>query len=221
MKTVTESLQKYGHKEFVISYDDHVVIQPDIDSLREFLERQVSESVRYKPGETIQIGWMFVKVGESEQKLVLSEPDLEHVPIVFVSGVTRTLSILRLQKSVAESFGLDDRMEFPTLPEGAIKCSRFELEEDFVMARSQPKHPDSGWFFGCCDPDHDHNNPQNLWKTSLYQVVCGRRVCAAFIALPVDSAIQVNGRKIEAWFADEELPILPGSLVEQLNGASQ
>ena len=200
----------------MISYDDRVVIQPDIDWLLTFLERQVSEGVRYQPGETVQIGWMFVKVGESEGKLELTEPDLQRVPIVFVSGVTRTLSILRLQKSVAESLGLVDRMEFPTLPEGAIKCSRFEREDDFVMARSQPRHPNSGWFFGCCDPDHDHNAPQNLWKTSLYQEVCERRLCAAFLALPVDSAIQVSGKKVEAWFGNEELPILPGSFLAQL-----
>jgi hypothetical protein len=215
VKTATESLQKYGHEEFVISYDDRVVSQPDIDWLLTFLERQVSDGVRYKPGETIQIGWMFVRVGESEAKLVLSEPDLQHVPIVFVSGVTRTLCHLRLQKSIAESLGLADCMEFPTIQDGAIKCSRFKVENDFVMARSQPAPPNSGWFFGCSDPHHDHNDPQNLWKTSLYQVVCGRHLCVAFLALPFDSAIQVNGKKIEAWLGDEELSTLPGSLLSQ------
>jgi hypothetical protein len=147
--------------------------------------------------------------GKTDHLLALYEPDLKNIPIQFIESVSTTLHHLRLQKDTVESVGLD--AEFPSIIQSAIKCSRYDDSRYFFVSRSNPSVQDSGWFLGCDDPGHDHNDPKTLQRTSLYELACFRDDFVPFAALPPTSSILVRHQQIQVWHQDEKCAFKPGS----------
>jgi hypothetical protein len=183
-----------GQSEFRLAFDSSQVIAPDVNWLLNFLSKNVAAGARYKHGELIQIGWIILKVQTNEEgTLSLLEPDFLEIPINFVDSVTQTLVQLRLQKSVAESIGFEDQITFPSLRQSCLICSRVKDRGDFVMEHFEAHKNDSGWYMGCVDADHNHNNPQNLKRVSLYDAACGMLMCVPFLPLPQGVLVQIKG----------------------------
>src|ERR1043166_2346156 len=171
------------HPEIVLAFDPEMVIPPDVDWLENVLSQQMAAGSKFKPGQTIQLGWLFLKVFEKGTRLVLAEPNFAEIPMKFVPTVGRGLMQLRLQKSVAESVGLAERADFPSPLQACLTCARLNDRVDFVMERFDKSGNDSGWYLGCDNADHDHNDAKNLARRSLYEVACYRPECIPFLAL--------------------------------------
>jgi hypothetical protein len=169
------------------------VIDPDVNWLAGFLSKNVASGTQYKPGELVQIGWVILKIQTNEEgTLSLLEPDFVEIPIRFVDSVTQTLVQLRLQKSVVESVAFEDLIAFPSLQQSCLICNRIKDRGDFMMERFEPSQNDSGWYLGCIDKDHDHNDPKNLQRISLYDIACGMMICVPFLALPPKTVIEAK-----------------------------
>lgn len=212
---ITSACHKHGHPEIELEFDSDFALETDVAFFSKYLADEVAKGTKYEPGQIIQIGWMMNRIDTNGQKLTLAEPDLAAFPIQFVRGVTNTFRHLRLQKSVAESVGLEAQLSFPSILESGIVCSQLADRADFVMDRSEPKERDSGWFLGCADPAHDHNNPQNLSRQSLYEIVLSKPECILFLALPAGSWILSYGGTIEIRLKDEILPFKKNSFLDQ------
>ena len=51
------------------------------------------------------------------------------------------------------------------------------------MTRSDPTDSaDSGWFVGCLADDHDHQQPANLTRVSLYEAFLRQPAIQGFLA---------------------------------------
>jgi len=211
----TTTCQLYGHPEFEIEFDPEVALQTDVDLFVSYLIDQVANGVRYEPNQLIQVGWMMVRVEKSKEKITLFEPDFEEFPIKYVRGVTNTFRDLRLQKSTAESVGLEDKLDFPTILHSGISCTRHEDSMYLVMDRTDAENRDSGWFIGCDDPNHDHNDPANLRRTSLYELVRSKPGCILFLALPTGSFIRTKIDSIEIQFEKRLMQIKEHSFLEK------
>ncbi len=110
---------------------------------------------------------------------------MRHLPIEWSKSVNNTLAHLRIQKDVVESVLEPHDLSFPSMRESAIICDRLGKGEDMVMERGEPAGADSGWFFGCREDGHDHNDAAELRRVSLYEAVI-RHVpqIIPFLALP-------------------------------------
>ena len=107
---------------------------------------------------------------------------MQSMPIVWEQTVSRTLRDLRLQKDVVESVLSPDDLSFPSLLQSGLICTRLGTTTGLIMERVEGSGNDSGWFCGCYDADHDHNDAAELKCVSLYEAaVCYR---AANSALP-------------------------------------
>lgn len=189
----TSKCAAHGHPEIEVRYSEARVPPVDVDSLLAFFEQSVRAGTRYKPGETLQIGWMFTRLFDRGRGLLgLEEPDFASVPIRWVDCVDRTLLHLRHQRDVAESVGMLDELAPPSIRSSAVVCSRYATSAAFGMRRTEPAEADSGWFVGCLDPDHDHTNPRRLGRVSLYELVLHRPAAMAFLALPPGCAVTVG-----------------------------
>jgi len=189
----TNTCQKFGHSEFRLVFDSPQVIDPDVIWLVEFLTRNIASGTQYKPGELVQIGWMVLKIQTNEEgTLSLLEPDFLEIPIRFTDSVTQTLVQLRLQKSVAESIDFEDLIAFPSLQQSCLICARIKDRGDFMMERFEPSQNDSGWYLGCIEQDHNHNDPINLQRVSLYDIACGILTCVPFLALPPKTVVETR-----------------------------
>jgi hypothetical protein len=214
MQVKTTGCTKHGHPEFV--FDIGEAVAADGKWLVQFLEQAVASGERFEPGETFAIGWMVTKVVAAKGgSLTLHEPDMKTLPIEFEPGVQRALTILRLQKAIVESVGLDDELELPTLQDSAIVCTELERAKALVLSRAEPDGSDSGWFVGCTSPKHDHNNAGNLARASLYEVGISAPKAIAYLGLPAGVQIVVSDGAPHLERNGKRLPIKPRSYLAQ------
>ncbi|WP_439621634.1 immunity protein Imm33 domain-containing protein [Gemmata sp.] len=187
MATVrTSKCHRHGHPEFRLTFDTNAVpVDADVGWLIDWLETAVASGTRFAPNETCQIGWgtTLVRAHESGD-LSLWEPDMRSVPFEWVESVSATLAHLRLQKDVAESVLREGDMAFPSMLTSAIVCARLGPNQDIVLERVEPAGADSGWFCGCLQRDHDHNNARELRRVSLYEAAVRAPQIVPFLALP-------------------------------------
>jgi hypothetical protein len=209
----TDKCSERGHAEFSISYDSGQIVNEDAIWLISYLENAVISGTVFRVGETIQIGWMVNEIAKQADGLTLLEPDFSGVPITWRKSVDTTLAHLRLQKSVAESVALGVQM--PSICESAIVCERFPDSKQLLLTRDEPQGNDSGWFLGCSDSSHDHNNPKVLRRISLYEAVTKRRDVVEYIALPSGIRI-VTGSPPQISLKDQVLQIVADSYLDRL-----
>jgi hypothetical protein len=215
MKGITTNCSKYGQQEISVAYEQEKVLESDVKWLLEWLESEVTNGRRFLPSETIQIGWMLTKLEPfGDGILKIYEPDMKSFPVKFVDSVTHTLTHLRFQKMVAESIGVADELSFPPLNHSAVTCNRFREHVGIFMDRLKPKDSDSGWFIGCDDPNHDHQDRNNLRRKSLYElVVRHEQSIISYLALPAGISVHIRDGVPSFRRGEKQLAILPNSFL--------
>lgn len=215
----TATCASHGHPEFRVSYDPKLVPVPDDARwLVGWLEDSVARGAKYEPAQTCQIGWLVAEVrAGADSALELWEPDLPHMPVQWVEGVSRILVHLRLQKDVAESVP-DTEFEFPSMRQSGIVCTRFSRAETLLLERTEPQGHDSGWFCGCADEDHDHNSINELCRVSLYEaaMMSALRI-VPYLALPPGTLLEVGSGVPTIFVNGEPVAFKPGSYLDALN----
>lgn len=210
----TTKCRRYGHPEFRVSYDPAVVVvADDVEWFIGWLQDSVAEGTWYKAGETCQIGWVLVQVRQHDgDELTFYEPDMGSFPIEWTEGVTSTLSQLRRQKDVVESVLGAEEVSFPSLRQSAIVCTRLGQYADMILERTNPEGLDSGWFCGCREDDHDHNNVAELRKVSLYEAaVRYAPQIVPYLAFPPGVLVALCDDAPVIFHHGEPLEFLPGS----------
>lgn len=183
----TQRCREYGHPEVRLSFDETVVEAERASELLKSIEEEVSRGVRYKSGQSLQVGWSIVEfVDMSDGTLELQEPDFRSFPIRYVDSMTRTLTYLSAQNAALASIGasLEDQESCPTLYDSALLCDRAFKSRSFMMERRPPAGNDSGWFIGCLEK-HDHNKPKSLIRESLYRVALEKPEVIDLLLFPV------------------------------------
>lgn len=213
----TTNCKKHGHLEIALNYDASTVLNVDAKWLIHWIEDSVSRGAKFLPEQSLQLGWIYLEIRQrTDGTLGFFEPDFKSLPIKFVDSVSLTLSHLRVQKSVAESLGLENEINFSSLRHSAIVCNQFTAG-DFILSREKPTGSDSGWFFGCLDNNHDHNSAENLRRASLYEAALrhNERIIP-YLALPHGIIATVNDKAPTFLRNGEILRTLPGSYLDRL-----
>ncbi len=216
MELSTTKCEKFGHPEFVLDADETTVPDIYIREMVETIERMVAGGSVFRPGETFQIGWMLTRIQEQGPRhLTLEEPDMKSLPIQWIPGITQTLRQKMLQVFMLDSVALRHEMQIPTIRQSLITCTRY-TDCDFFMTRSEGKNEmDSGWFLGCLDGKHDHNEIGNLCCVSLYEAYLGQNGIQGFVTFPVGATIVVDRKKgVTIFHEGEPLDIVPGSFLD-------
>ena len=183
-------LEKYGHPDIVMAVDD----QPGIDWLINYFSDQVRDGVHFKSGQTVQIGWALLKLsGDDSKELRVFEPDFASMPVRWVSGISRAMRHLTIQREVCKQVG--ESPCFPSMVEPGV------VSPNFVSGRSafSMSRDNDGWLFRARE---DEGHQAGL--CSLYALATERTAAIPFLALPpgteVDwergsAVISFNGRQ--------------------------
>ena len=91
----TSRCTPHGYPEFCFGYDALVPPQ-DVEWLADVLAGSVEQGSRFKDGETIELGTLFLRVTLEDGVLVVQEPDFCSMPLTWVNGVTQSLRLQRL-----------------------------------------------------------------------------------------------------------------------------
>lgn len=156
--------------------------------LFQFFENYLSsQPKRILAGQTIHYGWTTLRFVSDEHNLsgigtdVLLIEELQH-PFsqgqpFYVPGVACALALLQLQEEVMRRNRMTGEAIHPHRSQFALACTRVTPEtiphlRPLMAHRAyQPDAQDSGWFFGCCDQNHDHDNPDKLATIHLHHLV--------------------------------------------------
>jgi hypothetical protein len=212
----TTKCGKFGYPEFVLEADEIAVPDIYITEMVATIEQMVADGAVFRAGETFQIGWMLTRVQEKGPRyLTLEEPDMSSMPIKWIPGITHTLRQKMLQVFMLDSVALRHEMQIPIILQSLIACTRY-TDSDFFMSRSESTNEsDSGWFVGCRDHRHDHNDTGNLRCVSLYEAFLGQWGIQGFVTFPVGATVIVDRKNgVTILNKGERLGIVPGSFLE-------
>jgi hypothetical protein len=210
----TIACARHGHLEFRIAYDTAVVVvADDAEWLLRWLEESVAGGTRFETGQTCQVGWVVTKVQLHESgDLFLWEPDMRSLPIQWSAAVSNTLAHMRVQKDVVESLLGAEDLTFPSMRQSVLVCTRLAKNESVVMERADPSGADSGWFCGCREGDHDHNDVAELRRVSLYEAAIQHAPqIVPYLALPPGVLVCIGSGAPDVFRAGEPLTFKPGS----------
>jgi hypothetical protein len=212
----TKNCHKRKHPEILIRVEPKTVLDSDIEWLVSTLEESVQSGTKYEHGEKLQIGWMITEFRSHDSGLLcLHEPDMKSLPLQFIPSVTTTLRHLRLHKDVVGSFEPALEVDFPMLSQSAIICTRLKGSEYCIMSRVEPDGDDSGWFVGCTDDEHDHDDPRELTRVSLYELVLKYHApVLAFLALPPEASLTTEEGTLRAFYRERKIRTRKGSFLE-------
>jgi hypothetical protein len=214
----TTKCAQFNHPEFEINVSGKGVPRADIDWFLETLEGMVAGGEKFKPGETMQIGWMLTRLEQGERgSLRVTEPDMKSVPIVFQNTVDRTIRDLRSQKDSVESVLPATALSFPPLHQSVVVHVNYKQVQRIVLQRLSPSDSaDSGWWLSDLTDARGAQDPKRFTKISLYQLAIDRPELVKFLAFPVGIQVVVDGR-IGILKSGVELPIKRGSFLDLLN----
>ena len=186
----TKAIFPSGQKEIIINVSDESGIEPDW--LLNFFEQSIKEGARFKPDETVQIGWMLTILKESTNgALEVWEPQFDSMPIKWTRGVTNTMRHIVLQKSVAELLGCEPN--FPSLRQAGITSQMFlDKPNEFIMSR-EITGGDSGWMFR--DAHEEITEATACEYKSLYELSLYCMQIIPFLALPDGAKVTKRHRE--------------------------
>jgi hypothetical protein len=204
----TEGLGTQGQQDVavMVPWPEHDPRDLLLTHLLDFLEQYLnSQPKRILPGQTLRYGWMLLYFVSDDQNRSGAGPDvllieeLEHpfspeVPS-YVPGVTHTLALLQLQHEAMQRNHITGEAIYPHCSEKAIVCSRVTPEtiqslRPLKADRAwQPDNRTSGWFIGCCDQGHNHNNADELSVIHLFHLVKRLPALFPYLAMPVGTML--------------------------------
>lgn len=219
--TTTTRCSAFEHPEFYLVFDT-AVPQADIDVLTSFLEESVEKGTRYNEGDLITIGSMLFRVARIDDLLALEEPNLQALPIEWRRGVTRSMQLLRLQKDIAESVGLEDEIDPPSIRSSLLVGADLTPEdEELVLDRMDSAETDSGWFVGRRDTVLNYDDEAALKRISVYQALLNWPKVSGFLGLPTGCRVEITGTKSHFTRNGSTLEITSGSLIDVLAKSPQ
>ncbi len=232
----TEGLRALGQREIAVmlpwlEHDPRDRLIPD---LLRFLESYLrSQSKRILPGQTLRYGWTLLRFmsddhhlsGVGPDALVIFEmkdPFAQEEPF-YVPGVAHTLALFQLQQEAIRRNRITGDAIHPSRLERALVCRHVTPEalghlRPLMAHRAWPPTPgESGWFVGCCDQEHDHNDPAELATVHLLHLVERFPGLFPYVAMPVGTALLFEVNQVIIFRPDEpEGQVDPGKLLSSL-----
>lgn len=171
LEAMTHRCTRFGHREFLLRWNDRRTLLADVRSLAESLEAAVAKGARFEPGAIVRVGWVPLRVVETKSRtLTLVEPDFRGTPLRYVPSVDAAIAHLRAQEELAERVGMSGRLSLPSLDHTVQVCPH-ATASGAVLDRREPGLAASGWTVGC-GLDAENDDRHELTTMTLYELVC-------------------------------------------------
>lgn len=219
----TQGCQRFGHPEFRIRVSNKAIPDTDVAWFLHFLESRVAEGEKFSGGQSLQVGWMYTMIEETDDGFLrITEPDMQQIPVRFIDSVDSTLMHLRNQKDVVESLVAEVMPDFPSLQKSVVVHVDYKSASRILLTRAEPHDAsDSGWWLSDLDDKEGSQDPSRFTKTSLYQLAIDRPALVKFFAVPTELQVYINGPVIAVLGPESEIEQKPGSYLSELNRARQ
>jgi hypothetical protein len=232
----TEGLQTLGQQEMavMVSWPEHDPRDLLLNHLLKFLENYLSsQPKRILPGQTLRYGWTMLRFVSDRQNLSGAGPDallIEEMQAPFsreepsyVPGVAYTLALMQLQHEALRRNRVTGDAIYPHYSQSAMVCRRVTPETVHSLRPLkadrawEPDSRQSGWFIGCCDQGHDHDNPDELALVHLLHLVERFPGLFPYLAMPVGTILVFEEKRAIIFRPNEEEgQVDPGNLLSAM-----
>jgi hypothetical protein len=208
----TEGLIDIGQQEMgvPIAWSSNGDCDGQVIRLFEFIEAYLKQATqRIGQDQTIYYGWTTLRFKKNESSLAPCALVIEelHDPLAensasYQEGVTQTIALMRLQESALKKHDITGIARYPHRSYFGIICDRVDdlplnLPGGIFANRSPVTTAgDSGWFIGCVDKAHDHNDPNHLQSVHLRHLVMRFPAIFPYLAMPEGTAILFEHDKV-------------------------
>ncbi|MFM0418335.1 immunity protein Imm33 domain-containing protein [Paraburkholderia aromaticivorans] len=214
----TSGCKRFDHPECEIRVSSPAIPEVDIAWLLGFIESYIASGARLNIGETMQIGWMLVRIEEGRAgALRLTEPDMRSFPVHFIDSVDHTLLHLRNQNDVVRSLSLATDPLFPSLRQSAVVHVNYKHANSVSMKREVADGLSSGWVITDTQDLAGLRDPARFLTTSLYQLGLDRPELIKFFALPPMLEVSVDNGRTRVCGPNGALSLVPGSYLSELS----
>jgi len=207
----TGGLAALGQQEFAVPLawpepDERDVI---VERMLHFIGHYVMQQPRrIIAGETFTYGWTMLRmrVGDAgtpgANRLVIQEwtTPLRGGAHEYADGIARAVRLRQAQDDVMRRNRLTGGGDYPHCTAYAIICKKLSPlapwpVEIFAHRLPHDQAGDSGWFIGCVDDDHDHDDPDQLGRVHLLHLVehCPRLF--PYLAAPDETQVAFEAEK--------------------------
>ncbi|HTI14638.1 MAG TPA: hypothetical protein VL461_08735 [Dictyobacter sp.] len=220
----TEGLQAPGQWEMCVSvsWSENDARDKLISNFFKFIEKYLnSQPKRLLPQQTLRYGWSLLRFVQDRENLSGVGPDILRIeeqknPFadgdpVYIPGIAQTLALLQIQNEAMVRNRTTGVSLYPSPSQSALICTRLTPEtiqhlRPIMAHRSwQPKNPhESGWFIGCCEDNHNHNNANELTTVHLLHLVEQFPGIFPYLAMPVGMLLLFEERQAIIYRPNEE-----------------
>jgi hypothetical protein len=190
-----------------------------VERLLAFLHRYLTRHGKpIRAGQTIRYGWTMLRTrpleessGQgSQESLVLQEfadPFAEHAA-GFVDGVASAIELLAIQEDAIARNRVTGTAEHPHRSDTILVCSHVDPGGGTPLTLSRRaltdrRFHDSGWFAGCQDRAHNHDDPDQLHGVHLSHLVAHYAWTFPYLGMPAGTSIWQDGAKVVVFRSDE------------------
>jgi len=193
----------------------HETRDGQVERLLTFLNRYLLRHGKpIRASQTIRYGWTMMRTRPLEQgsqeRLVLQElvePFAEHAS-AFADGVHTAIALLAIQEEAIRRNRITGTAEHPHRGDSAIVCSHVDPGGGSPLALTRSsltdrQYHDSGWFAGCQDRAHNHDDPDQLRGVHLSHLVARYAWTFPYLGMPAGTTITRDGASIVVFGPDE------------------
>ncbi|GCE21699.1 immunity protein Imm33 domain-containing protein [Dictyobacter kobayashii] len=217
---VTEGLQALGQQEIRVPlfWSRGDLRDRQVADLLNVIERYIAaQSKRIVANQTLQYGWTtlrFVAANAVEGADELQAEELrqpfEHGDPHYVPGVTLAIYLLALQDEAEQRNRLLGESVVTKRAQTAITCNRitpYALQSGHqILAErgSAGNHQYSGWFIGCVEKDHNHNDTDQLLQVHLSHLITSCPALFPYLNAPVKTALVIEPAQVIVFAPDQK-----------------
>lgn len=171
-----------------------------------------------RPGETLAYGWTTLRFRASDDAdalgpglLIVQElaQPLQDGDEPYTDGAAQAIALLARQLDAQQRNVVPGEADPPHRSDALIVCTRvppagFLWSYPLFAARLDHDVDESGWFFGCYEQGHDHEDRGERERTTLGAVVAAFPRLFPYLALPVGTTVIFAATQTVVFRADDD-----------------
>jgi hypothetical protein len=203
-RAVTSGLMAMGQAELALELTMGVPDEAAERVLRYVSDYVAKSGQHVRANETMRYGWSTIRFAPTTSAELLNVEELAN-PLsptadTYITGAAKAISILTTQDATAKRNGVARPGHHPHRSEMAVLCRRLRpTPPPKVMVFDRLKagrSEDSGWFLGCGNPNHNHNDPGELTRLHLIHILTLDSRIISYLAMPEDTRIVFDHGKV-------------------------
>jgi hypothetical protein len=208
----TEGLSTQGQQEIAVPLIGHFDDSHDqqITRLFQMIEDYLSsQPKRITVGQTMHYGWTtlrFVSANHAESGATLQIEELKY-PFSYddpsyIPGATQAIFLQALQDTALQRNRVTGVSITPHSSHLAIVCRHVTpetiqtLRPLHIERNNAPEKRYSGWFIGCMEQEHNHDNPDELVLIHLIHLVTKCPALFPYLSSPVGTALMLEDTQV-------------------------